>query len=98
MVQADINEVNKTAHTIKTRLEALDLANKKAITQPVCAAVSYPAATRWQQGTCEAVFDDDFANNASPMGCCGHPSDVSLHQNSSCISEPPGQAIHPQFA
>ena len=33
--QADINEVNKTAHTIKARLEALDNANKKAITQPV---------------------------------------------------------------
>ena len=37
-MQADINEVNKTAHTIKSRLEALDNANKKAITQPVRAA------------------------------------------------------------
>lgn len=34
-VQADINQVNKTAHGIKSRLEALDAANKKALTQPV---------------------------------------------------------------
>ncbi len=44
LVQADINEVNKTAHTIKSRLEALDNANKKAITQPVRATLLEPAA------------------------------------------------------
>ncbi len=48
--QADINEVNKTAHTIKARLEALDNANKKAITQPV-SRVLIPAAQSniWQE-------------------------------------------------
>ena len=44
-LQADINEVSKTAHTIKARLEALDNANKKALTQPVCAgAVRAPSS------------------------------------------------------
>ncbi len=46
LAQADINEVNKTAHTIKSRLEALDNANKKAITQPVRATLPEPAASR----------------------------------------------------
>lgn len=39
-LQADINEVNKIAHTIKARLEKLDGDNAKALKQPVGAAES----------------------------------------------------------
>lgn len=41
-MQAEINQVNKTAHGIKSRLEALDSANKKALTQPVRHAARAP--------------------------------------------------------
>lgn len=34
-LQGDINEVNKTAHTIKARLEKLDADNAKALRQTV---------------------------------------------------------------
>lgn len=45
-MQADINEVNKTAHTIKARLEALDKDNAKALKQQGCGGGSSSERTR----------------------------------------------------